>query len=97
MKLARQHGAPQQEAPTWASIQRNRDAKGVPVMHGLGRKLGAPRARQQMRKGGERYWGFIDGMMSDLMVLSRSATTWAQYASWYGVFEEWASIMKVGT
>ena len=33
--------------------------------------------------------------MSDLMVLSRSATTWAQYAGWYGVFEEWADIMKV--
>ena len=92
MRSARQHGAPQQEAPTWASIQRNRDAKGVPVMHGLGRKLGAP--RPQMRKG-DSYWGFMDGMMSDLMVLSRSATTWAQYAGWYGVFEEWADIMQV--
>ena len=49
----------------------------VPVMHGLGRRLGAPWS--QMRKG-ESYWDFMDGMMSDLMVLSRSATTSAQYA-----------------
>ena len=92
MEHAQQHGVPTDAAPTWASIQQCRDTKGVPRMHGLGRDIGAPRPQ---RPAGENYWGFVDGMMADLMVLSRAESTWQQYSAWYGVFEEWAGIMGV--
>ena len=61
-------------------------------MHGLGRQLGAPRPQRQSTQD---YWAFIDGMMADLMVISRAESTWKAYAGWYGVFEEWCDIMQV--
>ena len=89
---ARASSAPTMAAPTWASVQQHRDGKGLPVMHGLGRQLGAPRPQRQSKQD---YWAFIDGMMADLMIISRAESTWKAYAGWYGVFEEWCDIMQV--
>ena len=89
----RAHGAAvKTEAPEWRQVYQHSDEKGVPCTALVKRKMGRDKPSQPEGMG---YWEFVDCMMLDLMIISRSEVTWMAYARWFGVFEEWCEIMGV--
>lgn len=76
--------------PTWKSVYAHCDAKGVPCMQVMSRARGDI----PQRRPGQEFWQFVDSLAMDLMVMSRAESTWRQYAAWFGVFEEFRSIME---
>ena len=77
---------------SWGKVYDTVDAKGVPQLQLMERKMG--KDKPELREG-MGLWGFIDTLAVDLMMLSRAESTWKQYAAWYSLFEEWGSIMGV--
>ena len=76
----------------WSSVYDKVDAKGVPQLQTMKRKMG--KDKPQLTEG-VGLWNFIDTVAVDLMMLSRAESTWKQYAAWYALFIEWGLIMGV--
>ena len=66
------------------------DAKGVPQLQLMERKMGADKPELRAGIG---LWSFIaTGTLAvDLMLLSRAESTLKQYAAWYALFGEWGT------
>ena len=77
---------------SWGKVYDKVDAKGVPRLQLMERKMGKDKPEL---KAGVGLWSFIDTLAVDLMMLSRAESTWKQYAAWYALFVEWGSIMGV--
>ena len=68
------------------------DERGAPQLRHMVRQAGVDKPKQPE---GVEFWDFVEEVARDLMVMSRAENTWRQYATWWGVFQEWMTVLKV--